>query len=100
LGSAWLAVLVLAAVVVILGTAVALVGIMDAAADALRLRLLMRREALARLGRHLRLPLASMLPAVIVAFLAGAVTGSFLAGALGLGVTAGAMIAVFLVLGR
>jgi hypothetical protein len=100
LGNVWLVVVVVAIVVGILAATVVLLEILDRAVDALRYLLLRRSEALARQARRLGLPLAAMLPAVMLGPLAGITTESLIVGVITVGVIAAAMMAVLLALSR
>jgi hypothetical protein len=100
LGNVWLVVAVSAIVVGILGATVVLLEILDRTVDALRAWLLARSDALARHARRLRLPLAAMLPSVMLGPLAGVTTESLIVGVITVGVIAAAMMSVLLALSR
>lgn len=100
MGDTWLLVLVLAIVGAILGATVFLLVILDSAVEALRLQLVTGRGPAASLARRLRLPLVALLPAAMFGSLAGVTTESLIAGVATLGVIAGAMMAILLVLRR
>ena len=97
---AWLLVMVLAAVGAILGATVFLLVILDSAVEVVRLQLVTGRGPAASLARRLRLPLVALLPAAMFGSLAGVTTESPIAGVATLGVIAGAMTAILLVLRR
>ena len=84
----------------ILGATVVLLAVLDRAVEVVRLQLLTGRGPAASVARRLQLPLAAMLPSVMVGSLAGVTTESPIAGVATLGVIAAAMMAVFLILRR